>query len=108
MRSADASLRAHRRRTRRKQRRTVPAGPAPAAALIIVGTFRLGTRGSQLALWQANTVKRLVEAAGDVHCEVVIIKTSGDRLQEAPLSEVGGKPALQLYTGVLGVFTAPS
>jgi hydroxymethylbilane synthase len=54
-------------------------------------TVRLGTRGSQLALYQANTVAhRLMHAGGPV-CEIVIIKTSGDRLQEAPLSEVGGK-----------------
>jgi len=51
----------------------------------------LGTRGSQLALWQANTVAARIAAAGGPPCRVVVIKTSGDRLQEAPLSEVGGK-----------------
>jgi hydroxymethylbilane synthase len=56
-----------------------------------VSTLKLGTRGSQLALWQANTVKRRIEEAGGPHCDIVVIKTSGDRLQEAPLSEVGGK-----------------
>jgi len=54
-------------------------------------TVRLGTRGSQLALYQANTVARSLAQAGGPSCEIVIIKTSGDRLQEAPLSEVGGK-----------------
>jgi len=53
--------------------------------------LRLGTRGSQLALYQANTVSRLIAEAGGPPCELVIIKTSGDRLQERPLSEVGGK-----------------
>jgi hydroxymethylbilane synthase len=53
--------------------------------------LRLGTRGSQLALWQANTVKRRIEETGGPACRIVVIKTSGDRLQEAPLSEVGGK-----------------
>ena len=53
--------------------------------------LRLGTRGSQLALYQANTVARLIAEAGGPPCELVIIKTSGDRLQERPLSEVGGK-----------------
>ena len=53
--------------------------------------LRIGTRGSQLALWQANTVKRRIEEAGGSPCRIVVIKTSGDRLQEAPLSEVGGK-----------------
>src|SRR5262245_5111085 len=54
-------------------------------------TIRLGTRGSQLALYQAHTVARLLAEAGGPSCEIVIIKTSGDHLQEAPLSEVGGK-----------------
>jgi hydroxymethylbilane synthase len=53
--------------------------------------LRLGTRGSQLALWQANTVAVRIAAAGGPPCRIVVIKTSGDRLQEAPLSEVGGK-----------------
>jgi hydroxymethylbilane synthase len=52
--------------------------------------LRIGTRGSQLALWQANTVARLMEARS-VPVELSIIKTSGDRLQDAPLAEVGGK-----------------
>ena len=53
--------------------------------------LRLGTRGSQLALWQARTAAALVEQAGGPPCEIVVIRTSGDRLQEAPLSEIGGK-----------------
>jgi hydroxymethylbilane synthase len=53
-------------------------------------TLRIGTRGSQLALWQARTVAAMLDAHG-TGAELVIIKTSGDRLQEAPLSEVGGK-----------------
>jgi hydroxymethylbilane synthase len=53
--------------------------------------LRLGTRGSQLALWQANAVAaRLLETSGRP-CRIIVIRTSGDRLQEAPLSEVGGK-----------------
>src|SRR5262245_1941418 len=54
-------------------------------------SIRLGTRGSQLALYQAHTVARLLAEAGGPACEIVTIKTSGDRLQDAPLSEVGGK-----------------
>jgi hydroxymethylbilane synthase len=42
-------------------------------------------------LWQANTVKHRIEETGGPRCEIVVIKTSGDRLQDAPLSEVGGK-----------------
>src|SRR5229473_2783387 len=53
--------------------------------------LRLGTRGSQLALWQANTVAARIAAAGGPPCRILVIKTSGDRLQDAPLSEIGGK-----------------
>ena len=53
--------------------------------------LRIGTRGSQLALWQANTVAARLAAAGAPPCRIVVIKTTGDQLQERPLSEVGGK-----------------
>ena len=53
--------------------------------------LRLGTRGSQLALWQANTVAARIAQAGGPACEIVVIKTDGDRLQQRPLSELGGK-----------------
>jgi hydroxymethylbilane synthase len=53
--------------------------------------LRLGTRGSQLALWQANEVAARIRETGGPPCRIVVIKTSGDRLQDAPLSEVGGK-----------------
>ncbi len=52
--------------------------------------IRIGTRGSQLALWQARTVSDLL-SGDDLLCEIVTIKTSGDKLQDAPLSEAGGK-----------------
>ncbi|MFL6281027.1 MAG: hydroxymethylbilane synthase [Vicinamibacterales bacterium] len=51
---------------------------------------RIGTRGSALALWQAKTVAAELERRG-MPTEIVVIKTGGDRLQEAPLSEAGGK-----------------
>ena len=53
--------------------------------------LRLGTRGSKLALWQARTVAARIAAAGGPACTIVVIKTDGDRLQERPLSEIGGK-----------------
>ena len=53
-------------------------------------TLRIGTRGSPLALWQAHTVAALLENAG-TSTDIIRIKTAGDRLQEAPLSEIGGK-----------------
>ncbi|MGE0041781.1 MAG: hydroxymethylbilane synthase [Vicinamibacterales bacterium] len=40
--------------------------------------MKLGTRGSQLALWQARTVARLIEEAGGPACEIVVIRTAGD------------------------------
>ena len=52
--------------------------------------IRIGTRGSALALWQANHVKaRLEPVLGPIELE--IIKTTGDRNQTDPLSKVGGK-----------------
>jgi len=56
----------------------------------VTGTIRLGTRGSALALWQARTVAALLEAQGR-SVELVTIKTQGDRIQDRPLSETGGK-----------------
>ena len=54
-------------------------------------TLRLGSRGSHLALFQARLVAERIQGAGGPACDVCVIKTSGDRLQELPLSEIGGK-----------------
>jgi hydroxymethylbilane synthase len=51
-------------------------------------TLRLGTRGSQLALIQANMVAALLRARAGVSCDVIAIKTSGDRLADAPLAQI--------------------
>ena len=56
--------------------------------------LRIGTRGSPLALAQAHeTQARLMAAHGmpEAAFEVVVISTSGDRIQDRPLSEAGGK-----------------
>ena len=53
--------------------------------------LRIGTRGSELARWQANTVATLLGSRAGVESEIVIIKTTGDRLADARLSEIGGK-----------------
>ena len=56
--------------------------------------LRLGTRGSPLALTQARMVIAALRAAhgwGEDAIEIVAIKTSGDRIQDRPLAEVGGK-----------------
>lgn len=52
--------------------------------------LRIGSRGSQLALWQANHIAGLLRAEGHT-AEIEIIKTTGDRLQEATFAEVGSK-----------------
>ena len=56
-----------------------------------MSVLRLGTRGSQLALYQARTVAALVQERAGVACDIVVIRTSGDRLADARLSEIGGK-----------------
>jgi hydroxymethylbilane synthase len=54
--------------------------------------IRIGTRGSALALWQANWVATaLTERHAHVECELVIIKVRGDQILDRPLSQVGGK-----------------
>lgn len=56
--------------------------------------FRIGTRGSPLALYQANLVRRLLAEAHDrdpLDFEIVPIRTTGDRVQDRPLAEIGGK-----------------
>ncbi|QCI69179.1 hydroxymethylbilane synthase [Phreatobacter stygius] len=56
--------------------------------------LRIGTRGSALALAQAHEVRTLLARAHDVPetaIDVEIIKTSGDMIQDRPLSEAGGK-----------------
>ncbi len=54
--------------------------------------LRIGTRGSQLALFQANWVKdQLVHAQPDLKVSLIKIKTTGDKIQDAPLAKIGGK-----------------
>ena len=59
---------------------------------MILRELRIGTRGSQLALHQANWVReKLVQAHPDLKVTLVTIKTTGDKIQEAPLAKIGGK-----------------
>ena len=54
--------------------------------------LRIGTRGSQLALFQANWVKdQLIHAYPDLNVSLIKIKTTGDKIQDAPLAKIGGK-----------------
>lgn len=50
----------------------------------------IGSRGSQLALWQARWVQSQLEAAGET-CRIEIITTTGDRITGVPLAKVGTK-----------------
>ena len=52
--------------------------------------LRIGSRGSQLALWQANHIAALLRQHGHA-VEIEIIKTTGDRLQEVTFAQVGSK-----------------
>jgi len=58
--------------------------------------LRLGTRGSPLALAQANEVRARLAAAhaelsGEAAVEIVVIATTGDKIQDRALAEIGGK-----------------
>jgi hydroxymethylbilane synthase len=44
-----------------------------------------------LAKWQAESVRKKLFAASGMEAEIVIIKTSGDKMQQAPLTQIGGK-----------------
>jgi hydroxymethylbilane synthase len=52
----------------------------------------IGSRGSQLALWQANWVKAELERLhSNVDINIRVITTSGDKIQDVPLAKIGGK-----------------
>jgi hydroxymethylbilane synthase len=53
--------------------------------------LRIGSRGSILARWQAEFVRKQLFQVTGVEAEIVIIKTSGDKMQQAPLTQIGGK-----------------
>ena len=54
-------------------------------------TLRIGTRGSELALFQADAVAAQLRAKTGLACETVVIRTSGDKLADASLAQIGGK-----------------
>ena len=53
--------------------------------------LRIGSRGSALALWQANHIRDLIERGHGIRAEIMVIKTSGDRLQDAPIAGMSVK-----------------
>jgi hydroxymethylbilane synthase len=55
-------------------------------------TIKIGTRGSKLALWQANWVRSEIEKKHpELKVELERIKTTGDKITDVPLAQVGGK-----------------
>jgi hydroxymethylbilane synthase len=56
------------------------------------GGPRIASRGSKLALWQAHHVaRRLSEADGGAESEIVVVRTTGDRITDVPLSHIGDR-----------------
>ena len=57
-----------------------------------MGVIRIGTRGSALAVWQAEWVRsQLLALYPESEVELVRIKTTGDKILDVPLAKVGGK-----------------
>ena len=55
-------------------------------------TIKIGTRGSRLALWQAEYIEKLLhEKYPEIKTELVVIKTEGDTDQQSSLSKIGGQ-----------------
>ena len=53
--------------------------------------LRLGTRGSDLALWQAHRVAGLIGERLGLECTIEIVKTRGDRIQGVAFRKMEGK-----------------
>jgi len=53
--------------------------------------LRIGSRGSILARWQAEFVRKQLFQVAGVEAEIIIIRTSGDKMQQSPLTQIGGK-----------------
>ena len=71
-----------------------PAIESLSAAPMTKPLLTIGTRGSPLALWQAHAAQRALAAAHGAHegaFPIVVIRTTGDMIQDRPLSEAGGK-----------------
>jgi hydroxymethylbilane synthase len=63
-----------------------------------VKPLRIGTRGSALALWQANHIRDRLAQLHDIHSEIVRIRTSGDNFATASIAQ------LNAQAGLKGVF----
>ncbi|EJC53797.1 hydroxymethylbilane synthase [Helicobacter pylori] len=56
-----------------------------------MGNLVIGSRGSELALWQANHIKERLKKECSMESEIQIVKTTGDKILDAPLNKIGGK-----------------
>lgn len=60
--------------------------------IILMQKITIATRGSELALWQANHVKSCLEAEYEgIEVDLLVIKTQGDKILDVPLAKIGGK-----------------
>lgn len=70
-------------------------GTKAGGTIVAAGTGKrdlvIGTRGSKLALWQANYIADLLKELAGVDVSIETIKTTGDKILDAPLAQVGGK-----------------
>ncbi len=56
-----------------------------------MGKLVIGSRGSELALWQANHIKERLKKECSIESEIQIVKTKGDKILDTPLNKIGGK-----------------
>ncbi|MGL2503538.1 hydroxymethylbilane synthase [Helicobacter pylori] len=56
-----------------------------------MGNLVIGSRGSELALWQANHIKERLKKECLIESEIQIVKTKGDKILDTPLNKIGGK-----------------
>ncbi|WRG07998.1 hydroxymethylbilane synthase [Helicobacter pylori] len=56
-----------------------------------MGKLVIGSRGSELALWQANHIKERLKKECLIESEIQIVKTNGDKILDTPLNKIGGK-----------------
>lgn len=64
--------------------------------------LRIGTRGSALALWQANFIAEALQRLHGIKAELIRIRTSGDRMQSAPVAQVNEQIGSE--SGTKGIF----
>ncbi len=63
----------------------------PVNNTILMQKITIATRGSKLALWQAEHIRSLLEGTGKATVELLVLKTKGDIILDVPLAKVGGK-----------------